>query len=864
MEQILATAHRACLETFQVLHGITELQPDIPTYKELENQFDRYKVWADNVGAGHTGRKYEYSLDYRLREASFYRDQVAAFLDILRHHFMRAHEILENSSDHSKPPAPGRTSGLYTMLQGVEDVDELDDSPWVSSEEEETDDTIEKERLQSFLDDKPEIERILNSIQTTITGLYKLPIRQPAPMDRIKDRTTEETSLYQGHDILHVRSKFPQLNDKVATRLGKLITMRRQLLRYRKQHQERQKAGEIALRHETPLSETPKRSQAPSSIDPSKKSSNKYTGASKATTNRMDPLSPWTESGLYAPSETESNATLAASDATAEICIWIPPRPKGDSGESLTFFRCNYCSLDIQNVQSDSVWKRHVLKDLAPYACTFPDCELSDHAFDKRDDWYIHEMQKHRVDFFCNDHGHNPFTDQDAFFAHMKESHEMDLRESRNIQLMLQNFRLPTASSGGRCNLCGAMTASFKAHVSRHLEQIALFAIPREDYPSDDDDPQTRVEDTERSNASSSAIETSTKADEHLHQDLREKLEGNDESLNSIDIVPIPDSSVTGGVCKACADYTMCWITALPLELAAAVAMLDEEHETPHDFERPLTDKNNYVWGRMGEHNFIMASLPAGVYGTTSAAPTALSLMSSFPQVRFGLMVGIGAGIARPEEGYDIRLGDVVVSQPSGRSGGFIQYDLGNAQDSSHLNSSSKPPQVLLSALAKLKAQYMLQPSKVPQFLEKMLEDNPYMAAPHDGRPGYVHQGEQNDRLFEATYMHAGGPNCDRCDAQKEVKRDPRISSAPQIHYGVIASINSVVRDGVRRDSVLRDLGDNCICLEMEAAGLIDNFPCLLIRGISNYADSHMNDRWQRYAAATASAFAKEIISMFR
>jgi nucleoside phosphorylase len=46
----------------------------------------------------------------------------------------------------------------------------------------------------------------------------------------------------------------------------------------------------------------------------------------------------------------------------------------------------------------------------------------------------------------------------------------------------------------------------------------------------------------------------------------------------------------------------------------------------------------------------------------------------------------------------------------------------------------------------------------------------------------------------------------------------------------------------------------------MEAAGLMDTFPCLVIRGICDYADSHKNGKWQPYAAATAAAYAKELL----
>jgi hypothetical protein len=48
----------------------------------------------------------------------------------------------------------------------------------------------------------------------------------------------------------------------------------------------------------------------------------------------------------------------------------------------------------------------------------------------------------------------------------------------------------------------------------------------------------------------------------------------------------------------------------------------------------------------------------------------------------------------------------------------------------------------------------------------------------------------------------------------------------------------------------------------MEAAGLMDDFPCLVIRGVCDYADSHKNDVWHGYAAATAAAYAKEFLSI--
>jgi hypothetical protein len=80
------------------------------------------------------------------------------------------------------------------------------------------------------------------------------------------------------------------------------------------------------------------------------------------------------------------------------------------------------------------------------------------------------------------------------------------------------------------------------------------------------------------------------------------------------------------------------------------------------------------------------------------------------------------------------------------------------------------------------------------------------------------------------------------------------------VHYGVIASGDVDFESGVARDQAKEELG--VICFEREAAGLMDNFPCLVIRGICDYADSHTNLLWQGYAAATAAACAKELLEI--
>ncbi|KAJ6037053.1 Pfs NACHT and Ankyrin domain protein [Penicillium herquei] len=310
--------------------------------------------------------------------------------------------------------------------------------------------------------------------------------------------------------------------------------------------------------------------------------------------------------------------------------------------------------------------------------------------------------------------------------------------------------------------------------------------------------------------------------------------------------------------------YAIAWIAALPIERAAAEAMLDKEHAAPTGFIRHKTDANVYTWGRVGEHNIVIASLAAGDYGTTSAATTASNLLASLPSIRVGLLVGIGGGIARPEDGYDIRLGDIVVSQPSGTTGGVCQYDLIKAKSGDKRERKGflgRPPTVLLNALTGIQANHERKDSKVPYFLQEMLEKSPKMSKRSRQSPGYVHQGFDNDRLFKASCYHVPGTDCRGCDTADEVQRHARDTTDPEIHYGTIASGNTLVKDAAARDRIVADLGEDCICFEMEASGLMNHFPCLVIRGICDYADSHKSDRWQRYASATSAGYTKELLT---
>ncbi|OAP54595.1 hypothetical protein AYL99_11043 [Fonsecaea erecta] len=299
-------------------------------------------------------------------------------------------------------------------------------------------------------------------------------------------------------------------------------------------------------------------------------------------------------------------------------------------------------------------------------------------------------------------------------------------------------------------------------------------------------------------------------------------------------------------------NYYVGWICAQNIELTAAIAMLDEEHEMIAG--QDTQDHNSYVLGRMHQHNVVIACMPEGVDGLVPAANVAKDMARTFPALRIGLTVGVGGGVPALAKGIDIRLGDVVVSKPEKTWGGVVQYDKGKAEAGGKFVVKGKlnqPPALLLHTLTQLRARHTMRPSKVPNYIKEAIRRNPMME-----EYGFTLPTEPDCLYCSICDKDIENPaaNCKGFHA----KRKQRKNNNPMVHYGVIASANQVVKDAAVRDR-LRDEYD-ALCVEMEAAGLMNEFPCLVIRGICNYADMHKNDAWHAYAAITAAAYAKEFL----
>jgi nucleoside phosphorylase len=222
-------------------------------------------------------------------------------------------------------------------------------------------------------------------------------------------------------------------------------------------------------------------------------------------------------------------------------------------------------------------------------------------------------------------------------------------------------------------------------------------------------------------------------------------------------------------------------------------------------------------------------------------------------------MVGIGG--AAPSREHNIRLGDIVVSSRDGGNGGVFQFDFGKTiqnQSFHYTGFLNQPPTVLRTAVSALKATYELNGHQLNHDVETALKRI-------KKQKKYTRPPATSDKLYKSDCTHPQNTSadCSKVCGDDEsylvsrAKRDDD-DDDPAIHYGLIASASQLMKDASVRDKLAAEKG--VLCFEMEAAGVMNHFPCLVIRGICDYSDSHKNKEWQGFAAMMAVAYAKDLL----
>lgn len=345
-------------------------------------------------------------------------------------------------------------------------------------------------------------------------------------------------------------------------------------------------------------------------------------------------------------------------------------------------------------------------------------------------------------------------------------------------------------------------------------------------------------------------------------------------------------------------DFEIAIICALPVESRAVEALFDEFWEEM-DYRKAAGDTNAYTLGRIGRHNVVIAHMQG--MGKANAANVATCFRFSFPSIKLGFVVGICGGVPTGTgKETEIILGDVIIST------GLVQYDFGRKFDNRFSRKDTldsnlgRPIPEIRSFLAKLEG---------GRSRLRLLGNTLSNLASLSNRPGFEnarYPGAGEDRLFEPTYRHkhhdlptcsvcakcigredevceaALGLSCAelKCDENKQITRLRLLQTVeanagfkesrsavqqnldavkPLIHFGLMASGDTVMKSGEERDRIAAE--EDVIAFEMEGAGVWDNFPCIVIKGVCDYADSHKNKKWQSYAALTGAACMKSLLN---
>ncbi|RDK44419.1 hypothetical protein M752DRAFT_313246 [Aspergillus phoenicis ATCC 13157] len=324
----------------------------------------------------------------------------------------------------------------------------------------------------------------------------------------------------------------------------------------------------------------------------------------------------------------------------------------------------------------------------------------------------------------------------------------------------------------------------------------------------------------------------------------------------------MPQSTETNQNLPPLHTYTIAYITALPKEQTAILATLDTIHH--HHIPTPASDKNTYTLGSISPHNIVLTCLPT--MGTTAAASAVTSLLHMFPSIRFVLLVGVAGGI--PSNG--VRLGDVVVSVPvSGGYGGVVGWDRGMLVGDGRVVVQNGGGVGRRSEVG------------VGPAVKSVID-----GLKHDGDNLIKMRIKECLDDVEERFPRLE-PRWTRCDGL----RDPRLgwwwvfSDSCLCLVGwvlwkvVVAGVIGLLglwglrmvefgfgremwkeKDARARDALGKEFEEDILCVEMEAAGVVDLVPCIVVRGICDYADSQKNKDWQEYAAMVAAAYARILL----
>ncbi|KAL8364889.1 hypothetical protein RB595_003936 [Gaeumannomyces hyphopodioides] len=323
-------------------------------------------------------------------------------------------------------------------------------------------------------------------------------------------------------------------------------------------------------------------------------------------------------------------------------------------------------------------------------------------------------------------------------------------------------------------------------------------------------------------------------------------------------------------------------ICALRIESDAVRLLFDDIYETKYG--RETGDTNTYTTGRIGNHAVVLLLLPG--MGMEASAVGARSLQSSYTNIKLALIVGICGGLPQIR-GRDAFLGDVIISKS------IVNHDFGRRYPDKFVVRSTKD--ILGQTNNDIRGLLELLEGKDElDRLQKKARANlvtlqaAATAADKEWGTSYSPPTDATDRMFRADYEHSHHrEDCDDCDAdpprfcerasklscdeagcktgrcapRRNRQQERPVELVPQVFIGRVACGNAIMKSGKHRDAVAKE--HDVIAFEMEGAGAWKEVPCVVVKGICDYADSHKNKEWQDFAAATAASVAAAILNQY-
>jgi hypothetical protein len=381
-----------------------------------------------NIGAHLKGQS---SLDYRVRDASHIKNRILGLLNDLESTICEGIDFLSANERTPQDQAlkPGRLKDLSESNH--DSRPQLLGNTVFGHPESSKDDISELE---------PEIVQIYHEIVNIIDGLYRMSmlIRRPAPHDRVFELKTDDAAAYAHFDRAHVAEKFPNADAALIERLGMAITRRRSGLVYRKRHHQKLSQG----------------------LDD-------YLQADRQSQQTVDALSETMATDLvvspvdqpensYASSEVSETSYAASLFDSDSLTVPNPPLESANQQP----FQCPFCFFIIA-IRDRRAWARHVFQDLLPYVCVFHDCVNSHKMYASRHEWFTHEISSHLVPKV------HPGTTWSDFLPNASK---------------LPELKCPV------CHQSSIPGSKVEKHIARHLEDLALFALPKSAWDNDQND----------------------------------------------------------------------------------------------------------------------------------------------------------------------------------------------------------------------------------------------------------------------------------------------------------------------------------------------------------------------------------------